>query len=297
MEKELIVILGPTASGKTKLAVRLANDLGTEIISADSRQVYRGMDIGTGKDLSEYEIDGQKIPYHLIDILDAGEKYNLAQFQDDFEHAVNKINQEKIVVCGGTGLYIQAILKGYSNTFIPENPDLRAKLETLSLEELDKLLGKNSGLHDTRKRKIRALEIAGFIPEKFRQRSRKTYKSTVFGLSPLLEIRRKNISERLWERIEKQGLVQEVERLLASGISHETMQYYGLEYKYVSFYLSGILQKQEMVKKLETEIHRFAKRQMTFFRSMEKNGIEIDWLKNSLTLEDRVEYIRKKTLL
>lgn len=297
MEEEIIVILGPTASGKTSLAVALAAQTDAEIISADSRQVYRGMDVGTGKDLNEYGT----VPYHLIDILEAGEKYNLARFQDDFHSAVQKIraNRRLPVVCGGTGLYIQSLVQGFSNTFIPENEALRRELEALPEAELDRQLGAARRIAvrpSTRKRKIRALEIAAFKKENpdvvFPEREQ--YDFRLFGLDPPVELRRARISQRLKERIQQQGMIGEVEELMASGVSPEMLEYYGLEYKYITAFLLGFLRYDEMYTRLETEIHRYAKRQMTFFRSMEKKGITIDWIPFELSLEEKVEYIVKR---
>ena len=289
MEKEIPVILGPTASGKTALAVALARERAAEIISADSRQVYRRMDVGTGKDLAEYG----SVPYHLIDVREPGEKYNLALFQDDFNEVLRKIQARgrQAVVCGGTGLYIQGLVQGFSHTFVSENAELRKELEALPENELDRLLGNVRA--DTRKRKIRALEIAAFkkanpavvLPE------REVYDFRLFGLDPPVPERRARISQRLKQRIHHEGMISEVEALMASGVSPEMLEYYGLEYKYIARFLLGILQYDEMYARLETEIHRFAKRQMTFFRSMEKKGIAINWIPFELSLEEKVEYI------
>lgn len=288
MEEEIIVILGPTASGKTSLAVALAKKLDAEIISADSRQVYRRMDVGTGKDLDGYG----GVSYHLIDILEAGEKYNLARFQDDFQEVLQKIKDRRVIVCGGTGLYIQSVVQGFSNTFIPENEALRRQLEALPEAELDRL----SSAPSTRKRKIRALEIAAFRKENSTMvfPEREAYDFHLFGLDPPVELRRARISQRLKERIQQQGMIAEVEELLASGVSPEMLEYYGLEYKYISAFLSGFLRYDEMYTRLETEIHRYAKRQMTFFRSMEKKGVVIDWVPFELSLEEKVEYISER---
>ncbi len=294
----MIVILGPTASGKTQLAVKLASQINGEIISADSRQVYRGMDVGTGKDIEEY---GEGVSYHLIDILNAGEKYNLADFQKDFKNAVYLINADgKVpILCGGTGLYIQAVIQDFTNTNIPENFPLRKQLEDLTNAELEQSLI-NAGLKfDTRKRAIRLLEI-----EEFKSRNKDVIQQTqqvkedfqVFGLNPPLEIRRHRISARLKDRIQREGLFQEVQDLIYSGVTHEMLEYYGLEYKYISLFLQGFLRYDEMYTKLETEIHRYAKRQMTFFRSMEKKGIEIDWIDDKLTLMEKVDYMKTKTM-
>ncbi|MEO6687080.1 MAG: tRNA (adenosine(37)-N6)-dimethylallyltransferase MiaA [Dyadobacter sp.] len=287
----LLIILGPTASGKTHLANQVSARIKGEILSVDSRQVYRGMNIGTGKDLEEYVVDGQRIPYHLIDILDAGEKYNVNLFQQDFKNSFSDIkSRNKIpVACGGTGFYFYALLKGHSYTDIPVDEELRERLGEISNEDLlllfDKLPSSYQNLADTstRKRLIRAIEISTFLgqnPEKeilLETNSATIYNPIVFGLNPPSEIRRERISRRLDYRL-KNGLIEEVESLLKSGISTENLIYYGLEYKYVTQFLTGVLGYEEMNTKLETEIHRFAKRQMTFFRKMEKDGITVNWL-------------------
>lgn len=283
----MIVILGPTASGKTYLATRLAFRIGGEIISADSRQVYRGMNIGTGKDLDEYTVEEQPIPYHLIDILDAGEKYNVHRFQQDVEKAVTLINsRDKVpILCGGTGLYIQAVLSNHQYTSIPVNEILRSELEALPHESLLEILSqtpsKFSALADTstRKRTIRAIEIARYLTKhpEFQLPALITAQFTIFGLNPPVEVRRNRISRRLQERLAN-GLIEEVQGLLDQGLSPDQLIYYGLEYKYLTEYLMGEISYGEMAKKLETEIHRFAKRQMTYFRKMERDGLKIHWL-------------------
>jgi tRNA dimethylallyltransferase len=286
LKEHILVILGPTATGKTRLAVQLAYKLNAEIISADSRQVYKNMDIGTGKDLSEYHVGDQIIPYHLIDIAEAGEKYNLAQFKADFDQACRKIRSKNknIIVCGGTGLYLQSVILGFNNIVVPENPVLRTELAQKEKQELIKILceisPKNNYDISTHKRLIRAIEIEKFKLNKpdLVIENNPMYKFLVLGLNPETETRRKKISERLSLRLIHQELVKEVENLLSMGLSHDDLQYYGLEYKHISYYILGIWSFEEMHKKLETEIHRFAKRQMTFFRSMEKNGINIEWL-------------------
>jgi tRNA dimethylallyltransferase len=296
MEKTVIVILGPTASGKTALAISLAKRLNGEIISADSRQVYKCMDIGTGKDI---ELFGD-VPYHLISICEAGEKYNLSRFQIDFERVANEVlAKNKIpILCGGTGLYLQAVIEGFDQTEIPENEFLRKQLEELSEKEL---LDKYNSFEkkpenvdvSTRKRLIRAIEKAVFFirnPKQFLEKKEPKFNFQIFGLNPNVDLRRRNISNRLIERLEN-GLVEEVQRLINEGLSHEILQYYGLEYKYLSYYLLDKMSKIEMQKKLETEIHRFAKRQMTFFRSMESKGIKINWLPEALSQEAKIEYI------
>jgi len=287
MNHDLICILGPTASGKTKYAVRLALETGGEIISADSRQVYRGMDIGTGKDLSEYTVNGVKVPYHLIDIADAGEKYNLFQFQKDFERVYNDIRSRGRlpILCGGTGLYIDAVTRGYSLAEVPENPELRAELEKLSMEELSGRLEGMKKMHnksdiDSKKRVIRALEI-----EIYRQDSPVEYVQTApintrfIGISVCREERLARIDKRLRERLEG-GMIEEVRRLLDSGISPDDLIYYGLEYKFVTLFLMGKLTYEQMERQLAVAIHQFAKRQMTWFRGMERKGVKIEWVEN-----------------
>jgi tRNA dimethylallyltransferase len=285
---EILGILGPTASGKTDLAVALAKEIQGEIISADSRQVYKGMDIGTGKDLEAYG----GVPFHLIDILEPGEKYNVSRFQSDFLNVVKK--DKRYILCGGTGLYIQALVQGFEDTQIPEDLSFRDSLKDLSTEELLKMGAKGS----TQKRMIRYLEKEKYLQEnpEFVPKGFPSYSFRLFGLNPPLEQRRESISARLKFRLQKQNLLGEVESLVAQGVEHEMLEYYGLEYKYVSLFLRGFLRYDEMYDRLETEIHRFAKRQMTFFRSMEKKGIEIDWIPFELTLQEKVEYIKKRDL-
>lgn len=300
MGEEIIVILGPTASGKTQLAVNLALDIDAEIISADSRQVYKGMDVGTGKDLSEYKPGDRNVNYHLIDIISAGEKYNLAKFQSDFRKSAIEIQSQgkSVVVCGGTGLYIQGIIQGFGNTLVPENKELREELQSLTDLKLKELLNVESLDFDTRKRAIRAVEINRFKKDNPSAdlASGSEFKFKVFGLNPDVNVRRDRVSKRLKERIQKQGMIQEVEELVASGLSYEMLDYYGLEYKYLGLFLRGFLRYDEMYTKLETEIHRYAKRQMTFFRSMEKKGIEIDWIEDGLSLQEKVGYVKAKTV-
>ncbi len=296
----MIVILGPTASGKTHLATQLAYRIGGEIISADSRQVYRSMNIGTGKDLQEYVVDGEAIPYHLIDILDAGEKYNVHQFRQDVLQVVPRIQQRGRVpiLCGGTGLYIQALLQGHQFTEIPVNNSLRHELESLSSDALLALFHEIPSLFSaladtsTRKRTIRAIEIATYLTQNpqhvFPKNLHLDYQ--VYGLNPPVEIRRQRITRRLQERLEN-GLIEEVQGLLNREILPETLIYYGLEYKFVTQYLLGDLPYDTMVQRLETEIHRFAKRQMTYFRKMERDGIVIRWLDSHAAPDQWVETI------
>lgn len=300
MKYDIITILGPTASGKTSLATRLALMMGNaEIISADSRQVYRGMDIGTGKDLADYEIEGVSIPYHLIDIADAGDKYNLFQFQQDFWNAYNDIRSRGKfpILCGGTGLYIESVLKSYKMVPVPENPQLRQELEGRSLEELTELLSTYKSLHnttdvDTPKRAIRAIEIQQYYREhKIDEREFPSLRSLTIGVNIDRDLRRQKITQRLHDRMQ-QGMLQEVEGLL-QHVPAEDLMYYGLEYKYLTLCCLGQLTREEMLRQLEIAIHQFAKRQMTWFRGMERRGTPIIWQDASESLESRVERIMK----
>ena len=295
----MITILGPTASGKTTLAAKLAARLGdAEIISADSRQVYRGMDIGTGKDLADYKVDGKDIPFHLIDICEAGEKYNLFRYQQDFHAAYNDIlSRHRLpILCGGTGLYIESVLKGYKMEAVPENPLLREQLKDCSLQELRVILEGYKTLHnvtdlDTTKRAIRAIEIQVYYREHGTLESDfPAIDSLIVGVSIDRELRRRRISERLRHRLEQEDMVGEVQRLL-EHVPAEDLMYYGLEYKYLTLHCLGQLSYDEMVDKLEIAIHQFAKRQMTWFRGMERRGFKIHWIDGSLPLEERVNCI------
>lgn len=300
----ILIILGPTASGKTHLATQIAARIDGEILSVDSRQVYRGMNIGTGKDLEEYTVNDKAVPYHLIDILDAGEKYNINAFQQDFQSAfIKTINNGNVpVACGGTGFYFYALLKGHAYTEIPVDEKLRNELEQMSVEALLSLFESfETSYRDladtsTRKRLIRAIEISHYLkqnPEKeisLKTDFAATYSTLIFGLDPPVEVRRERISQRLSFRL-KNGLIEEVQTLLTSGISAEDLIYYGLEYKYVTKYLLGEFSYDEMHKRLETEIHRFAKRQMTFFRKMEKDGITINWLDYDRSTEENIQEV------
>ena len=298
MKYDIITILGPTASGKTSLATRLALMMGNaEIISADSRQVYRGMDIGTGKDLADYEIEGVSIPYHLIDIADAGEKYNLFQFQQDFWNAYNDIRSRGKfpILCGGTGLYIESVLKSYKMVPVPENPQLRQELEGRSLEELTELLSTYKSLHnttavDTPKRAIRAIEIQQYYREhKIDEREFPSLRSLTIGVNIDRDLRRQKITQRLHDRMQ-QGMLQEVEGLLRH-VPAEDLMYYGLEYKYLTLCCLGQLTREEMLRQLETAIHQFAKRQMTWFRGMERRGFKINWLPYDMPDADFAEAV------
>ena len=296
--KELITIIGPTASGKTALAAQVAYRLGTEIISGDSRQVYRRMDLGTGKDLSDYSVQGIPIPYHLIDIRKPGTKYNVFEYQHDFHEVFAAIRAKgKVpVLCGGTGLYIEAVLKGYKLLDVPQNPMLRESLKGKSLEELTRLLATYKTLHnktdvDSAQRAIRAIEIEEYYrtqdPEKHEY---EPLDSLIIGLDISREERRAKISHRLRERLEA-GMVDEVRALLDEGIPPEDLIYYGLEYKYLTQYVIGQLDYEEMVRLLEIAIHQFAKRQMTWFRGMERRGFEIHWIDASLPMEEKIQQV------
>ncbi len=294
---ELIVILGPTASGKTELAINLAYQLKGEIISADSRQVYKNMDVGTGKDLAEYTKDGVEIPYHLIDSCEAGEKYNVARFQTDFAEVFEQIKSRDNlpILCGGTGLYIQSVISDFWKMQVPLNQNLRVELETFSNEHIFDNFSNflTDYKFSSRKRLIRHIEINDFLLKnsEFAKSEFTKLEYKIFGLNPALETRRERISIRLNDRFEKQGMIAEVQNLLDSGVSADVLEYYGLEYKYISYFLKNEMSFGQMFTKLETEIHRFAKRQMTFFRSMENKGIEINWIPDSLSKEGKLNYV------
>jgi len=294
---ELIVILGPTASGKTELAINLAYQLKGEIISADSRQVYKNMDVGTGKDLAEYTKDGVEIPYHLIDSCEAGEKYNVARFQTDFAEVFEQIKSRDAlpILCGGTGLYIQSVISDFWKMQVPLNQNLRVELETFSNEHIFDNFSNflTDYKFSSRKRLIRHIEINDFLLKnsEFAKSEFTKLEYKIFGLNPALETRRERISIRLKDRFEKQGMIAEVQNLLDSGVSADVLEYYGLEYKYISYFLKNEMSFGQMFTKLETEIHRFAKRQMTFFRSMENKGIEINWIPDSLSKEGKLHYV------
>ena len=302
--KKMITILGPTASGKTQLATRLAAAIGGEIISADSRQVYRKMDIGTGKDLAEYEVDGVEIPYHLINIAEPGTKYNLYQYQNDFHKAYNDIEErgKTSVLCGGTGLYIEAVLKGYALSPVPQNDVLRKKLENKTLAELTQMLvdlkaQTGTVMHnqtdvDSCQRAIRAIEIETYnIEHPVDLRAMPAVTSLVVGVNIAREERRKKITGRLRQRL-SEGMVDEIRSLIDNGVAPDDLIYYGLEYKYVTEYIIGKLTYDEMFKRLEIAIHQFAKRQMTWFRGMERRGIAIHWLDAALPMDKKLSEIR-----
>ena len=298
---DLITILGPTASGKTPFAAALAHELNTEIISADSRQIYRGMDLGTGKDLADYTVDGHPIPYHLIDIADPGYKYNVFEYQRDFLISYESIKQKGClpVLCGGTGMYLESVLKGYKLMPVPENPELRARLANHSLEELTEILKQYKTLHnspdvDTVKRAIRAIEIEEYyavhpVPE----REFPKLNSLIIGVDIDRELRREKITRRLKQRLDE-GMVDEVRRLTEQGISPDDLIYYGLVYKFLTLYVIGKLTYEEMFTELETAIHQFAKRQMTWFRGMERRGFTIHWVSAELPMEEKIAFVIEK---
>lgn len=301
--KKMVTILGPTASGKTTLATRLAHTIGGEIISADSRQVYRNMDIGTGKDLSDYVVDGKKIPYHLIDIAEAGTKYNLYQYQHDFHVAYQDIvsRDERPILCGGTGLYLEAVLKGYALSPVPQNAELRERLEGKSLAELTQIQADlkaqtGSVMHNTTdvdscQRAIRAIEIETYnIEHATALRTMPAIDSLIIGVNIEREERRRKITARLKQRLDE-GMVEEVQGLLNSGIAADDLIYYGLEYKFITEYIIGKLTYEEMFRQLEIAIHQFAKRQMTWFRGMERRGTTIHWVDASLPMSEKLNKV------
>lgn len=301
----MITILGPTASGKTSLAAALAYEIGGEIISADSRQVYRGMTIGTGKDLDDYSVNGHKIGYHLIDIAEPGDKYNIYEYQRDFHKVYSKLMQRNVrpILCGGSGLYIESVLKGYSLSTVPQNPELRQSLSGKTLDELTEILidlkaRNNSNMHnrsdvDTAQRAIRAIEIEMYnLQHPAQNRQFPPVESVIIGVDIDRDSRRKRITERLKERLQH-GLVEEVKGLMESGLSAESLIYYGLEYKFVTEYVIGKLSRDEMFCSLEIAIHQFAKRQMTWFRGMERRGFTINWIDWHLPMADKLEQIKK----
>ena len=301
--KNMVTILGPTASGKTQLAARLAAVTDGEILSADSRQVYRRMDIGTGKDLADYVVDGKKIPYHLIDICEPGTKYNLFQYQQDFLQAYEDIlgRDKTPILCGGTGLYIESVLKGYALSPVPQNAKLREQLADKPLDELTTMLLElkkqtGSNMHnrtdvDTVQRAIRAIEIETYnLHTPMPERPFPQIPYIIIGVNIDREERRRKITQRLKQRLEG-GMIDEVKALLKSGIPADDLIYYGLEYKYVTEHIIGILSFEEMFRQLEIAIHQFAKRQMTWFRGMERRGFHIHWIDAMLPMEERIQQI------
>lgn len=299
--QKMITILGPTASGKTPVAARLAAEIGGEVISADSRQVYRRMDIGTGKDLEDYG----SVPYHLIDICEPGTKYNLFEYQQDFYDVYQQIRSRGAVpiLCGGTGLYIEAVLKGYKLSPVPQNQALRDSLEGKPLDELMEMLVRlksqnGSNMHNTTdvdscQRAIRAIEIETYnLEHPMPKRELPPVDSIIIGIDIDRELRREKITRRLKARLEN-GMVEEVKALLDEGIPAEDLIYYGLEYKFLTEYLTGQLTYDEMFQRLEIAIHQFAKRQMTWFRGMERRGFNINWINATLPMEEKIDQIKK----
>lgn len=291
----MITILGPTATGKTSFAVYLATQLNGEIISADSRQVYKGMDIGTGKDLQDYQTESRKIPYHLIDIVEPGYEYNVYEFQKDFLQAYKQIERNGTfpVLCGGTGMYIESVLKGYKLIDVPENLELREKLELKSDDELEGVLAAFKSLHNTtdttdRNRMLRAIEIQTYYKENPElDTSFPQIHSLLVGLEFDRRVIRARITERLDHRL-KNGMIDEVKELIEGGVHTEKLKFYGLEYRFVTQYLEKEISYNEMFRRLETAIHQFAKRQMTWFRRMEKQGFEIHWLDGNWSHEEKM---------
>lgn len=295
---DILVLTGPTASGKTSLAVAIAYKLGGEIISADSRQVYRGMDLGTGKDYDDYIIDGTRIPCHLIDIADPGYKYSVFEYQRDFLRVYSGLKERNIfpVVCGGSGMYADSIITGYKMQEVPPDSGLRIELGKKPIEELKEILATYKNLHntsdtDTKKRVIRAIEIEHFS----RNREKKCtefpkVRSLIIGIMTDRDLRRRQITERLKQRLDA-GMIDEVKHLIDIGVSTDTLIYYGLEYKFITLYLTGKFTYDEMVRNLEIAIHQYAKRQMTWFRGMERRGIKINWLDSNLTTGEKVEKV------
>ena len=295
---ELITIIGPTASGKTAFAAALAARLDTEIISGDSRQVYRSMDIGTGKDLADYVVDGKQIPHHLIDICNPGDKYNVFEYQHDFHKAFEEIRKKgKLpILCGGTGMYIESVLRGFKLLDVPQNPALRESLKGKSLAELEQILASYKVLHnktdvDSAQRAIRAIEIEEFYkteaPDK---REYAPINSLIIGVDIDRDLRREKISRRLRARLDE-GMVDEVRAILATGVKPDDLIYYGLEYKFLTLYIIGQLTYDEMVSQLEIAIHQFAKRQMTWFRGMERRGLHIHWLDATLPTDEKINNV------
>ncbi len=300
--KKLIVVLGSTATGKTNVAVNLASQINGEVVSADSRQVYRGMDVGTGKDLSEFRVGGVEVPHHLIDMVDAGEEYNVFEYQKDFLKAYKEIQGrgKPAILCGGTGMYLEAVLKGYRLLEIPNNEDLRKSLSNKSGEELVNELLKYKELHNTtdsveRDRIIRAIEIAKFEQEhKDFINDFPKIDATIFGIDFERAIVKKRITARLKHRLKHEGMIEEVEGLIASGVNTERLKFYGLEYKLITQFLLGEIDRKEMFERLNISIHQFSKRQATWYRKMERNGFNINWIDGNLPLGEKLELIKSK---
>ena len=298
--KKLIVILGCTATGKTNVAVNLASQINGEVISADSRQVYRGMDVGTGKDLSEFTVNGNEIPHHLINVVDAGAEYNVFEYQKDFLKAYEGVQDRgnQAILCGGTGMYLEAVLKGYRLLNVPVDEVLRKRLADRTDEELVAELMTYKDLHNTtdsieRERIIRAIEVS--IHKESNQDLINNYpkiNAQIFGINFERKIIKERITKRLRHRLKHEGMIEEVEGLIASGVAPERLKFYGLEYKLITQYLLGEIDRAEMFNKLNIAIHQFSKRQATWFRKMEKNGFEINWIDGNLSLQEKVNYIQ-----
>ena len=298
---DLIVILGPTATGKTHLAAQLAHKISGEVISADSRQVYRGMDVGTGKDLADFEVNGASVPYHLIDIINAGEEYNVFRYQQDFLDAYQYIVQsnKQAILCGGTGMYIEAVLKGYRMIKVPENEALRKELENEDTAILIDFLKRYKKLHNTtdtmdRDRLVRAIEVGKFEQENevlIQDFPKINYQ--LYGIHFERAELKQRITNRLKDRLKNQNMIAEVEQLLADGVTANQLKFYGLEYKLITQLLLGEINRQELFEQLNTAIHQFAKRQMTWFRKMERNGFEINWINGHLSTEEKINVILK----
>ncbi|MBK8882857.1 MAG: tRNA (adenosine(37)-N6)-dimethylallyltransferase MiaA [Bacteroidales bacterium] len=295
---DILILTGPTASGKTTLAVAVAGMLGGEIISADSRQVYRGMNLGTGKDYDDYIINGMKMPCHLIDIADPGYKYNVFEYQKDFIKVYSNLKERKVfpVVCGGSGMYADSIISGYKMVEVPPDSGFRSNLEKKPMEELIEILTTYKKLHnttdlDTKKRIIRAIEIEHFNQNKAKPLNKfPKIRPLVVGILPDRETRRLNISNRLRQRLDE-GMVDEVKGLIEQGVKPDILIYYGLEYKFITLFLTGKISYDDMVRDLEIAIHQFAKRQMTWFRGMERRGVKINWIAGEMTLEEKINRI------
>lgn len=295
---KLLTILGPTASGKTELACHVALELGAQIISADSRQVYRGMDIGTGKDIEEYTINGTKIPYHLIDIKPAGYRYNIAEFQLDFRKALKQIESDHQIpiLCGGSGMYIEAALEGSSFLGIPPNEQLLTELKGLNSEELERAYDKIANfvkaelnpLTDARKRRAVVIDEYIKVHPDWKPRTFEPLDYCIVGVAIDRDFRREKITKRLSHRL-NHGMIEEAQQLLDKGVTHEQLQFYGLEYKWLSRFLLQEISKRELFEGLNTAIHQFSKRQMTWFRRMEKHGYQINWVKAELSIEEKVK--------
>ncbi len=298
--KQLITILGPTASGKTQLGAYLAAEINGEIISADSRQIYRKMDIGTGKDISDYTVNGKLVPFHLVDIQEPGFRYNVFAFLNDFSTAFNNICDANNVpiLCGGSGMYLDAVLRGYDMSKVPNNPELRANLENFNHSKLVEMLRTFGPLHNNsditdNERLIRAIEIAEY--QKIHPESTiklPEFSSVVFGISFERKLIRERITQRLTARL-NEGMIHEVEELLNDGIQPEQLIYYGLEYKFVTMYVIGQISYETMFEKLNIAIHQFAKRQMTWYRRMEKKGVKIDWIDGAQSIKSKVNHIKE----